>query len=151
MPLVYKVRFEYIGMMPVSIGPHAVSIDRDCLIVRQHGTFTLEHQIVFCELGDKVIAEHGHMFIINDSSAGGDFSAEARRYATKWHNVVHVWGAVHVGASFMFSVVVGMMTRTIALFSKHQFPIVTTKTEAEAYVWVAEQRQKRLHAQPNKH
>ncbi len=127
-----------------------MDIDGDILIVRQHGTFTLEHQKAFCQQADKVIAEHGHMFIVNDSTAGGDFAPEARRYASQWPNTIHVWGAVIFGASFAFSVVISMMNRAIALFNKHQFPTVTTKTEAEARAWVAEQRQIRLSGHTSK-
>lgn len=144
----YNVGYNY-GMV-LMIGPHKVEVDRDCLLVWQSGTFTLEHMMAFCAEADKVIAEHGRLFIINHSSAGASYAPDARRYASQWPNAQYVQGAVIFGASFGFSVVISMMTRAIAIFSKYHIPMATVATESEARAWVATRRQKWLASQPNK-
>jgi hypothetical protein len=130
--------------MIVQIGPHTVEVEGDCLIVSQRGTFMLEHMQLFLAEADKVIAEHGRMFIINHSTGGGNYAPEARRLASKWANAVHCQGAAIYGASFAFSVIISMMARAIAIFSSHNIPLVSVPTEPEARAWVAAKRQKWL-------
>lgn len=132
------------------IGPHTVEADGDTLLVWQRGVFELDHMQQFCAVGDRVIAEHGCMFVINTSTGGASYSPEARRYASQWQNAVHVQGAVICGASFGLSVVIMMMTRAIAMFSKYHIPMTTVATESEARAWVAVRRQKWLASQQNK-
>ncbi len=134
----------------MKLGPHTVDTDGDCLLVWQRGTFQLDHMQAFCAEADRVIAEHGRVFIINNSSGGGSYSPEARRYASQWQNALHVQGAVIFGASFGFSVVITMMARAIAMFSKYHIPMATVGTESEARAWVATRRQKWLASQQNK-
>ncbi len=126
----------------MQVGPHIVEVEGDYTLVRLRGSFTLEHMKEWCLLVDAVVAERGYIFTIIDFSAGGDFPADARRYASHWPNVVHIRGTVIFGASLAATVVVSMMARVTGLVQKHSIPTAAVKTESEALAWVAAQRQK---------
>ncbi len=124
----------------VAIGPHTVEIEGNCMLVRLHGAFLLEHIQKWCPLGDRLIAEHGCLFTISDLSTGGSFPAATRQHISQWPNVVHVHGSAIFGASRITNVVFSMITRAIALLRKHSPPTLAAKTEGEARAWVAELR-----------
>jgi hypothetical protein len=131
----------YHGKMVTPIGPHLVETEGDVILVRLHGSFTLEHMKHWCQLADQVIAEHGQLFTISDFTAGGDFPPDSRRYATNhWQNTVYVRGTAMFGAGLVATVLISMMQRATALLRKHSIPMVSLKTEAEARAWVQEQR-----------
>ena len=126
--------------MGIQLGPHTVEIDGDCTIVRHSGDFTLEHMKEWCQLADKVIADHGHILTITDFQHGGAFTSEARRYASEWHNVDKVWGSALFGASYAQRVLVNMIASTTRWLRKYVTPVASFKTEEEARAWIVEIR-----------
>ncbi len=124
----------------VPIGPHTIEIEHDCTLVRLHGPFLLAHNQQWCQIADRLIAEHGHLFTISDLSSGGSLPAETRQHISQWPNVVHVRGAAVFGAGLVVSVVFSMIARAITLLRQHSPPTLIAKTEGEARAWVAELR-----------
>jgi hypothetical protein len=128
--------------MVLEIGPHSIEIEGDCMLVRMRGSFTLPHMKAFCEAADRIIAEHGYLFTISDFSAGADFPADSRRYASQWQNTVKVRGSAVFGASFGMTVIMRMFSRATALLHKYDTPLLVAKSENEARAWVDSLRQK---------
>lgn len=133
--------------MATQVGLHRIEIEGDIVITRLRGAFTLEHMEAWCRLADAVIAEHGGLFSLSDFSAGGSISPESRRYVGEWSGAANVRGIALFGASTPLRILMSMIVRAGALLRSLSIPLTNVRSEADARLWVAEQRAKKTGSQ----
>jgi hypothetical protein len=124
-----------------SIGSHRVLVDGDTVLTRYVGVPELVHLREIHQHFDRVLVEHGRLFIINDMSHSGVPPTEARRWIADWARTRRVSGIANFGASLPIRMLQSLVLNAARLVGSHPMGnIVNTAGEAEAFAWVAAQR-----------
>lgn len=125
------------------VGTHRVRIDGDVVLTRYIGVPEQAHVEVIHGHLDRVLAEHGRVFVINDMRRSGIPSTETRRWIAEWAQHHPVAGLINVGASMPIRMVQGLLFRAAALLGR-PWPIVPINcaTEAEALAVIDDLRRK---------
>lgn len=123
------------------IGTHRVRVDGDTVLTRYIGVPEFEHIQAIHLHFDRVLTEHGRLFVINDMSRTGVPSTRTRRWIVEWAQTHPIAGLVNFGASLPIRTLQTLIMRATALLS--QRPILQPfhcDTEAEAVAWIAQRR-----------
>ena len=122
----------------MQIGPHHLRVDGDTVLTRHVGVPELEHVREIHRHFERVIAEHGRLFIINDMHHTGVPATETRKWIAEWARVHPIAGHVTFGASLPIRMLQALVMRASALFGKQPLTAPTqVDGEAEALAWIA--------------
>lgn len=133
----------------LTIGAHKARIAGDTLIVRWFGTPEMQDLREIHDLFERLLAEHGRVFLINHMHRSGLPTGEARKWLANWFIGNRFAGIVNIGASTSIRVIQSLLMRGVALLHHKPKGLVTVAycdTEAEALAWIAECR--RQHDRP---
>lgn len=123
------------------IGTHRVCVLGDTVLTRYIGVPEREQVMVIHGYFDRVLAEHGRLFVINDMRRTGIPPADARRWMAEWARTHVVTGIANFGASLPIRMLQSLLLHAAALIgSRPEIPTVNLGDEAEAFAWVAAQR-----------
>ncbi len=123
------------------IGTHRLHIEGDTVLTRWIGTPSLDDVRQIHEQIERVIAEHGRVFLMNDMRQSGIPSAQTRQWIAKCALNLPVTGIVNFGASLPIRVLQTLILRASALLgSQPSLELVHCGSEAEAFAWVAARR-----------
>lgn len=126
------------------VGRHRLCTEADVVILRMDGDMVLdESKQIHAEL-ERVIEEHGRVFVLVDMSQGRNTAPDARRFIAEWNRRHRVSGAVIFGGSVPQRAAATLVFTAIRLFRPSMFPLAMLKTEAESRAWIEEQRSKLL-------
>jgi len=128
--------------MEVPIGKHTARVEGDTLLLKLVGEFTLEEFERYASLADKISAEHGYLFVIDDLASLGGMAPVARRRAADWLGKSNCRGAALCGTSQTSRALTGLVLGAVRMLGWRVPPIAFCKTEQEARDWVAAQRRK---------
>ncbi|HEY0137367.1 MAG TPA: hypothetical protein VGB85_24960 [Nannocystis sp.] len=125
------------------VGTHRVRVDGDVVLTRYIGVPEQAHVEAIHQRFDRVLAEHGRLFVINDMRRTGIPSTETRRWIAEWGRHHPVAGLINVGASLPIRMVQGLLFRAAGLLGRPS-PIVAINciTEAEALAIIDDLRRK---------
>ena len=125
----------------LTIGTHRVRIDGDTVLTRYIGVPELEHvQAIHAHL-DRVLAEHGRVFVVNDMRRTGVPSTATRGFISDWARSHPVAGVANFGASLPIRVMQAMIMRASALLGrKLNVVVIHCASEADALAWVDARR-----------
>jgi hypothetical protein len=125
------------------VGPHRVRVDGDVVLARYIGVPEQAHVEAIHQRFDRVLAEHGRLFVINDMRRTGIPSTATRRWIAEWGRHHPVAGLINVGASLPIRMVQGLLFRAAALLGRPS-PLVPIDcaTEAEAFAIIDDLRRK---------
>ncbi|HEY0138691.1 MAG TPA: hypothetical protein VGB85_31620 [Nannocystis sp.] len=129
-------------MSELLIGPHRLRVEGDTVLTRYIGVPELEHVQEIHRHFERVFAEHGRLFIINDMHHTGVPATATRKWISEWARAHPITGHVSFGASLPIRLLQALVMRASALFSKQ--PLTAAEHvdgEAEAFAWVAARRQ----------
>lgn len=124
-----------------SISTHRVLVAGDTVLTRYIGVPELEDVMAIHQFFDRVLAEHGRLFVINDMRHSGIPSARARQWIAEWARTHKVDAIANFGASLPIRMLQTLIFRATALLSTQ--PVIIPEHcagEAEAFAWVAVQR-----------
>lgn len=123
------------------IGPHRVRVVGDTVLTRYVGVPELEHVQQIHAHFDRVIAEHGRLFVINDMRRTGIPATDTRKWIADWARENAIAGLANFGASLPIRVMQGLVLRASAMFGRNQGVMpVHCNGEAEAFAWVEARR-----------
>lgn len=123
------------------IGTHRVRVEGDTVLTRYVGVPELEHVMAIHQHFDRVLAEHGRLFVINDMSRSGIPTAEARRWIAEWARAHKIVAIVNFGASLPIRMLQSLVLNAAALLgSGPSVKTVNCANEAEAFAWIAAHR-----------
>lgn len=126
-----------------SIGPHRVLVAGDTVLTRYVGVPEMAHVHAIHQRFDRVLAEHGRLYVINDMSRSGIPSSETRRWIAEWARHHPIAGLVNFGASMPIRILQSLILRASALLgSPSSIHPVHVDGEAEAFAWIAAHRDK---------
>lgn len=124
-----------------SIGPHELRITGDTVLTRYIGVPEYEQVLEIHRHFDRVKAEYGRLFVINDMRRSGIPSTETRRFIAAWGSRNAGTQVVNFGASLPIRAVQALVLRAAGLLGK--LPVIVPEScedEAAAYAWVAARR-----------
>lgn len=126
------------------IGTHRVRIDGDTVLTRYIGVPEHAHVLAIHQRLDRVLAEHGRLYIINDMSHSGMPSTATRRWIAEWAQHHPVAGLVNFGASLPVRLLQALILRASSLLGR-PLPVIPVhcSNEAEAFALIAARRQQR--------
>lgn len=125
-----------------NIGPHRLRITGDTVLTRYVGVPEYEQVLEIHRHLDRVKAEHGRLFVINDMRHSGVPATETRRYIAEWasRNAAGT-ELVNFGMSLSIRAVQALVLRAAALIGKASAIVPEhCEDEAAAYAWVARRR-----------
>ena len=124
-----------------AISSHRVRVEGDTVLTRYVGVPEREHVMAIHERFDRVLAEHGRLFVINDMSRSGIPTAEARRWISEWARAHQIDAIVNFGASLPIRMLQSLILNAAALLGT-QPSVKTTNcaNETEAFAWIAANR-----------
>lgn len=125
-----------------SIGRHRVRVSGDTVLTRYIGVPEYENVVEIHRIFDRVKAEHGRLFVINDMRLSGIPSAQTRRFIAEWgaNNAVGT-EVVSFGASLPVRALQALVLRAAAILGKGAAIMPAhCADEAAAYSWVAARR-----------
>ena len=126
------------------IGTHRVHVDGDVVLTRYIGVPEHEHVIEIHRCLDRVLAEHGRLFVINDMRHTGIPSTETRRWIAEWARRQHTVAAlINFGASLPIRMAQGLLMRASSMLGR-PFPIVPINCTTEAEALLAPVRIRRV-------
>ena len=127
----------------LTIGKHRVRIEDDTVLTEWIGTPEYEEVRAIHTQYEVVLAEHGHLFIVNDMRRSGMPNAQTRKFIAVWGQHRTIAGVVNFGASLPIRVLQAMILRALALLGNRP-PIVIENcgNEAEAFAWIKTRRSK---------
>lgn len=128
-----------------TIGTHRLRIDGDIVLTRWIGVPEFEDVRTIHGHFERVLAEHGRIFIMNDMRQSGLPSAQTRQWIAKWALNLPVSGVINFGASLPIRVLQSLILRASGLLgNKPPVEIVNCASEDEAFAWVAARRRQLL-------
>lgn len=123
------------------IGTHRMRVEGDTVLTRYIGVPELVDVQAIHRHFDRVLAEHGRLFLINDMRRSGVPSAATRRWITEWARTNVVRGIASFGASLPIRMLQTMLYHASKLLgSQPEINVHHCADEAEAFAWVASQR-----------
>src|SRR5205809_571647 len=102
-----------------TIGTHRVLVAGDTVLTRYIGVPELVDMMAIHQRFDRVLAEHGRLFVINDMRHSGIPSPEARRWLGEWARNHKIAGIANFGASFPIRMLQSLILRATGLLSPH--------------------------------
>jgi hypothetical protein len=125
----------------LAIGTHRVRVEGDTVLTRYIGVPELADVRRIHAHFDRVLAEHGRLFLINDMHRTGIPATATRKWIAEWARNNPVAGLANFGASLPVRALQALILRATALFGAHQ-PVhpLHFAGEAEAFAWVAARR-----------
>lgn len=124
------------------IGPHRLRVEGDTVLTRYIGVPELGHVQEIHRHLDRVMAEHGRLFIINDMRRTGVPATETRKWVAEWARHHPITGLVNFGASLPIRLLQALVFRASALFGRQPLTVAAqVDSEVEAFAWIAARRQ----------
>lgn len=125
----------------LAIGDHRVRVEGDTVLTRYVGVPELADVRQIHAHFDRVLAEHGRLFIVNDMHRSGIPATATRKWIAEWVRDNPIAGLANFGASLPIRALQALILRATALFGAHH-PVhpVHVADEAEAFAWVAARR-----------
>ncbi len=124
-----------------SIGPHRIRVVGDTVLTRYIRVPELAHVQAIHQRFDRVIAEHGRLYVVNDMSRSGIPSSETRRWIAEWARRHPIGGLVNFGASMAVRMLQSLILRASALLgSPAAIHPVHVDGEVEAFAWIEAHR-----------
>lgn len=125
----------------LTIGTHRLLVDGDTVLTRYIGVPEYAHVREIHGHFDRVLAEHGRLFVINDMRRSGIPGTATRKWITEWVRQHTVAGLVNFGASLPVRALQTLIFRASALLGqRNMVEAVHCGSEAEAFAWVAARR-----------
>ncbi len=123
------------------ISTHRLRVEGDTVLTRYVGVPELEHVMAIHQYFDRVLAEHGRLFVINDMSRSGIPTAEARQWLAEWARTHKIVAIVNFGASMPVRMLQSLIMNAAALLgSGPRVKTANCADEAEAFAWIAAHR-----------
>ncbi len=125
----------------MKIGTHLVRIDGDTVLTRYVGVPKYEDVCNIHAEFDRVLNEHGRLFVINDMHQSGLPTAETRKFIATWGATHAIAGVASFGASIAIRALHALIFRAMALVGKKPtIEAVHCDNEADAFAWIAARR-----------
>ncbi len=124
------------------IATHRVRIEGDTVLTRYVGAIELEHVMAIHQYFDRVLAEHGRLFVINDMSRSGIPTADSRRWIAAYARGHKIDAIINFGASMPIRMLQSLVLTAAALLgSGPRVKTMNCANEAEAFAWIAAHRE----------
>jgi hypothetical protein len=123
------------------LGTHLVRLEGDFMSLQWNGDFHLEDLQGFLLLAERVLLEHGRLFVLVDSGGAGKMQADARKHVVTWRSPGPICAAFF-GASFTVRVIVNTVSAAVRLLNgKQPMPFHFAESEEAARGWLDAHRQ----------
>lgn len=130
-------------MIQPQVGKHLAKIEGDTLYFRLVGDLNLQEVLEYFKLAEKVVADRGSVYLVDDISGLGSVPPEVRRAAGDWLGNSSCHGVALYGGSVAARTIALLVVGVTRMLGKLSFPIVFVKSEQEARDWIRLQHRKR--------
>jgi hypothetical protein len=129
------------GFSQLGNGTHAVRVDHDFVIVRSRGVTMVEDLLALDALYEGVRREHQSLFVLYDSRAGQGVDRAARKILLEpARPESRPDASASFGAKFSSRILIGMIDRVLAAFSRPTSGLAMFEAEDDARAYLEKER-----------